>query len=378
MKNLFLRFVVCAFVLLMVSCDKLTKATDFITQPTAREIYARNFKTDSIPYTLWKTAFTNALKDSLTIASPYLESGRFNPERFPVYSYDFRLERGRSYTFALQTDTLNPLVFIDLYEKTSDSLAYFNLIEQAEYNSKKLRFSTKKEGNYKIVVQPQLGAQSTFTFSLSSTLAYSFPVAGISEKAIQSYWGASRDGGKRSHEGVDIFADRGTPVLASVDGIVGRTGNRGLGGKQVWLRESLFGNSLYYAHLDSIIARDGLRVKRGDTLGLVGNTGNARTTPPHLHFGIYGRGTGAINPLSFLKQETRLKTAEVDADAPLDYLIKNKVANLRNSASAKAKKIGVLNRNDTIQVLGVVNDWLHIATQDSQRAYIHQSLVKPF
>ncbi|MGY8915482.1 MAG: peptidoglycan DD-metalloendopeptidase family protein, partial [Flavobacteriales bacterium] len=134
----------------------------------------------------------------------------------------------------------------------------------------------------------------------------------------------------------------------------------------------------YYAHLDSIIARDGQRVKRGDTLGLVGNTGNARTTPPHLHFGIYGRGTGAINPLSFLKQETGLKTAEVDADAPLDYLIKNNVANLRNSASAKAKKIGVLNRNDTIQVLGVVNDWLHIATQDSQRAYIHQSLAKPF
>ena len=76
--------------------------------------------------------------------------------------------------------------------------------------------------------------------------------------------------------------------------------------------------------------------------------------------------------------ESVLKAAEVDADAPLDYLIKNNVANLRNSASAKAKKIGVLDRNDTIQVLGVVNDWLHIATQDSQRAYIHQSLVKSF
>ena len=360
----------------MVSCNKITKVTDFITQPTAREMYGREFKNDSLPYKLWNKAFVNALKDSLVIESPYLETGKFIPLNLPVYSYDIRLERGRNYTFNIQTDSLNPLVFIDLYEQTSDSLRPYKLMDQAEYKANFLNVSTPKSALYKVIFQPELGANSTFIFSLSSTPAYTFPVAGISDKAIQSYWGASRDGGKRSHEGVDIFAARGTPVLASVAGFVGRTGNRGLGGKQVWLRENLFGNSLYYAHLDSIIAKDGQRVKIGDTLGLVGNTGNAKTTSPHLHFGIYGRGTGAVNPLPFLKQERQLKNTETLTGLAASYRIKNSVANLRNSASAKAKKIGVLKRNDTIQVLGAVEDWLHITTRDSQRAYIHQSLVK--
>jgi hypothetical protein len=57
--------------------------------------------------------------------------------------------------------------------------------------------------------------------------------------------------------------------------------------------------SLYYAHLDEQLVSQGERVAKGDTIGLVGNTGNARTTPPHLHFGIYAAG-GAINPLHFV------------------------------------------------------------------------------
>ncbi len=73
-------------------------------------------------------------------------------------------------------------------------------------------------------------------------------------------------------------------VLAN--GRIGFTGEKGLGGKQVWLRDTKRGQSLYYAHLDSIAKTSG-SVKTGDTLGFVGNTGNARTTPPHLHFGIY-------------------------------------------------------------------------------------------
>lgn len=58
------------------------------------------------------------------------------------------------------------------------------------------------------------------------------------------------------------------------------------GGKVVWMRDEARGMSLYYAHLDSQHVAAGAYVRPGDTLGFVGKTGNARTTPPHLHFGI--------------------------------------------------------------------------------------------
>ncbi len=134
-------------------------------------------------------------------------------------------------------------------------------------------------------MQPEIGATSDFSLKVYKEPVYTFPVADKGNAAVQSFWGAARDGGRRSHEGIDIFAPRGTPVVAAVEGHVSSTGNRGLGGKQVWLRDSERGNSLYYAHLDSIIARPGMRVSPGDTLGLVGNTGNARTTPPTCTLG---------------------------------------------------------------------------------------------
>ncbi|MFD2825189.1 peptidoglycan DD-metalloendopeptidase family protein [Leeuwenhoekiella polynyae] len=363
--------------LLFASCSKLTKATDFITQPTAREVYARNFESDSLPYIFWNMAFKEALQDSLHVNSPYQEMGIFNPKINPVYAYELYLERGRNYDFSVLTDTINPLVFIDLYEKTSDSISPFKLEEQAAYEQSTLNFSPKKSAIFKVVFQPQLNAASNFTLTISSTPGYSFPVAGISSKAIQSYWGAPRDGGKRSHEGVDIFASRGTPVLASVAGKVSRTGNLGLGGKQVWLRDGLLGNSLYYAHLDSIIVTNGQRVKIGDTLGLVGNTGNARTTPPHLHFGVYSRGSGAINPLPFVKEEAKLADNQKASEIYNRYLVKSVRANLRSSASAKSQQIGSLTRLDTVNLLGETADWLHVETSTAKRAFVHKSLVTP-
>src|SRR5690606_33068956 len=106
--------------------------------------------------------------------------------------------------------------------------------------------------------------------------------------------------GARKHEGVDIFGKRLTPVVASADGRVTRVGDNRLGGKVVWLRPDDRNLSLYYAHLDSQLVVSGQVVKTGDTLGLMGNTGNAITTPPHLHFGIY-TSEGAVDPLPFLR-----------------------------------------------------------------------------
>lgn len=126
------------------------------------------------------------------------------------------------------------------------------------------------------------------------------PVQGVPARAIAPTFGAPR-GSSRTHAGVDIFARRGTPVRSTTPGVVVSIREGGLGGKQVWIlgpgRERH-----YYAHLDGWAQglREGQTVAPGALLGHVGTTGNARGTPPHLHYGIYGP-QGARDPLPALR-----------------------------------------------------------------------------
>jgi len=124
------------------------------------------------------------------------------------------------------------------------------------------------------------------------------PVQGVAPRRLADTWGAARSGG-RTHQGIDIFAKRGTPVLAATEGVVTRIGENTLGGQVVWVMGP--GRQMhYYAHLDGYAdIRRGQLVAPGDVLGFVGNTGNAKGTPPHLHYGIYAGG-GALNPYPLL------------------------------------------------------------------------------
>jgi murein DD-endopeptidase MepM/ murein hydrolase activator NlpD len=125
------------------------------------------------------------------------------------------------------------------------------------------------------------------------------PVQGVAARQVRDTWGASR-GSDRRHEGIDIFAPRGTPVLSTTRGLVWRIGENALGGTVVWVLGP-GGDLHYYAHLDrvaDIVWRQ--RVAPGDVIGFVGNTGNAAGTVPHLHYGIYRRSSGAVNPYPLL------------------------------------------------------------------------------
>jgi len=125
------------------------------------------------------------------------------------------------------------------------------------------------------------------------------PVEGVGVRALRDTWDAARSEG-RSHEGIDIFARRGTPVLATTEGIVTQVGTNRLGGLVVWVMGP-GGQRHYYAHLDRYAdVEAGLRIQPGRILGYVGNTGNAENTPPHLHYGVYDTG-GAINPYPLLR-----------------------------------------------------------------------------
>jgi murein DD-endopeptidase MepM/ murein hydrolase activator NlpD len=125
------------------------------------------------------------------------------------------------------------------------------------------------------------------------------PLEDVRKKEIADTWQAARGEG-RKHEGQDIFAPRGTPILSATRGYIYNIGENPLGGQTVSV-VGAGGRLYYYAHLDSY-AR-GIAV--GDfvttltVLGYVGTTGNAQGTPPHLHFGIY-TSSGAINPLPML------------------------------------------------------------------------------
>lgn len=132
------------------------------------------------------------------------------------------------------------------------------------------------------------------------------PVQDVEKKQIANTWHAPRDSG-RLHEGQDIFAPRGTPILSATEGYVAHIGDNSLGGQTVSV-VGAGGRTYYYAHLDAYAPHlaEGDYVTTQTLLGFVGTTGNAADTPPHLHFGVYQTG-GAVNPLPLLYDRAKEK-----------------------------------------------------------------------
>lgn len=374
LKLLFLLLLIFLF----TGCSQFNKATDLITNPSAREKYQRDLEISDELFALWEDQVEIALKDSLKVETPYLQAGIFKPRSFNIYSYDLDLNIGEKLDVGVETDSLSPLVFIEIYQLQNDSLKSYKKVAGSDYNRKSLSAEVEKGGTYKIVIQPEIEASTPFRIKMKTSPIYRFPVAGGKNTNIRSFWGASRDAGRRSHEGIDIFAPRGTPVVAVTDGRITSSGERGLGGKQVWLRDPKRNQSLYYAHLDSIAPITNSKVRTGDTIGFVGNTGNARNTPPHLHFGIYKGYRGAINPLHHVYQFDEPNFDEVGDVPDAQNLITRSTANLRDRPTTKKSNvIGNLQPKDTLTLLGKADDWFHIRTSTKQAGFIHESLVSP-
>lgn len=152
-------------------------------------------------------------------------------------------------------------------------------------------------------------------FAPLSRTALAMPVVGVAPYDLYNSWGQPRDGGRRKHRGIDIFAPKGTAVVAVANGIISYIGEQPKGGQCLWLTTES-GASFYYAHLDRWAAGlyEGMEVQTGDLLGYVGNTGNAKSTPPHLHFGI-NENDEMVNPYPILTKATPVKRARVTVEA---------------------------------------------------------------
>jgi hypothetical protein len=135
---------------------------------------------------------------------------------------------------------------------------------------------------------------------------YVFPVVG-SVSYGDSYGGERSDVPSKWHHGDDIFAPLGAPVVAVADGGLTRVGWEKIGGWRLWVTDAA-GNTFYYAHLSAYtpLALRATHVKAGQVLGFIGDTGDAITTPFHLHFEVHPASLrylgydGAVNPTGYL------------------------------------------------------------------------------
>ena len=251
--------------------------------------------------TAWIDQASRALEQPLSISLPYRELARFDPARPEAVGYRFEAIRGQRIEISVEIrDGEQGRMFADLFRVGETSSPAMPQVASIAEELNQIAFEPRRTGEYVLRLQPELLRGGYFVVTIRSVPSVGFPVQGADMSDIGSFFGDSRDGGARQHEGVDIFAPRGTHVLAGVTGTVRSVRTLERGGLIVAVEADGSGLTLYYAHLNEQLVSRGQRVGPEDVIGTVGNTGNAITTPPHLHFGIYEPRWRAVDPWEFL------------------------------------------------------------------------------
>ncbi len=325
----------------------------------------------------WLAAAQRALDAAVPIAAPYREESYLDPREAIAVGYRIPLRRGQHISVKFESEPDSGYrVFVDMFVIPTGSSRIPTLLTSADSLERELAYVARRDGDYLVRVQPELlrGGRYAITVVVGPSLA--FPVHLHDTTAIRSWYGDPRDGGRRVHEGLDIFAPRGTPVLAAADGVVRSTRPNRLGGNVVWIRDDL-GRSHYYAHLDQQAANRGDRVQAGDTIGFVGNTGNARTTPPHLHFGLYER--GSFDPYPALYRPPQTPEIFVGDPAMIGDLarVSRNRARVRSLPDARSSVIAELPLHTPIRVEAGSGEWYRVALPDGQVGFVTASLAEP-
>jgi murein DD-endopeptidase MepM/ murein hydrolase activator NlpD len=186
-------------------------------------------------------------------------------------------------------------------ERTSDAIYAELETANAEYQVVRQEWEKQEEERRRreaAAAAAAAAAASNYSSSAGTSAAgRTCPVAGA--HSFRDSWGEPRSGG-RSHHGVDMIAPRGTPLVAIEVGTITSTGFHYAGGNGLYLRGDS-GDIYYYAHMDGYAGGigAGVRVNKGQTIGYVGDTGNATGTP-HLHLGYQPGGGPLTNPYQLM------------------------------------------------------------------------------
>ncbi|MEJ2541371.1 MAG: M23 family metallopeptidase, partial [Gemmatimonadota bacterium] len=230
-----------ALALGLQGCEKVEQYADQHRPATPHEAYLLGLHEAGLAGSAlsqaWIMEAGEAVRDPRLVQLPFREEGYIAPEVPDAVGYRFRLDRGQTLRVHLEVSSeTQARVFLDLLRLPENPQDPPRPVA-ADTTPDGLVYEPYRAGEFLVRVQPELLAGGQYTVQLALEPALAFPVAGLSARAIQSVWGDPREGGRRSHEGVDIFAPRGTPVVASVDGRVSRANITNLGGKVVWLRD---------------------------------------------------------------------------------------------------------------------------------------------
>ncbi|GEO09649.1 M23 family metallopeptidase [Segetibacter aerophilus] len=326
----------------------------------------------------WLTAATQSLVKPVSINLPYSETGYFAQEEPKAVGIIFQARRGEKLTISLSKKPARGFsIYVDLGRPANTANEKPEFLLAMDSTSSKMEYEVDKEGSYILRLQPELLQAGEYTLSISTGPTLAFPITPKVKSTIASFWGAGRDAGARKHEGIDIFAPQGTPLVAAVDGVVTRVQENVLGGKVIFLRPHNKDYTLYYAHLDKQIAQPGQTVSTGDTIGLVGNTGNARTTDPHLHFGIYTY-HGAIDPLPFVNRVSKTPESITASLGNLNKWVRNnRRVNLSTEPGSNGQGVITLDANTPLKVEAATAGWYKVSLPRGDIGFVADNIVSP-
>lgn len=365
-------------------CEQVEQVQDRFRDLTPHEAYQASLTDAGLGETAlgrdWLAAGRRAFDTAAPVSLPFEEEGFITPEEPGAMSYRITIGRGQRLTADVElVGEEDTRVFVDFFRVASSDRDPARPLYSSDSVPGRIVHEPWREGDYILRLQPELLRGGRYRVSLRLDAQLAFPVEGHGMPAVQSFFGADRDGGSRSHHGVDIFARRGTPVLATSPGVVGSVDVTNLGGKVVWLRDGVRNANIYYAHLDSQYVSRGDRVQTGDTLGFVGNTGNARTTPPHLHFGIYRRGEGPVDPAPFLRPVTGQLPAMTAELARLGEWrrLSTSTVTLNVAPDSRSDAIRELAPRTALRVLGGSGSFYRVRLPDGAIGYVPARQTEP-
>lgn len=365
------------FILYIFSSCHPGKKGIFGTKKSAHSKYAENLKKAGLQHTTmvtqWQLSAEKSVAEPLPVTLPYKEAGYFAAEEPRAAGYRLRLQQGVNLEVSLLVVSSSPkTVFLELW-KTDTANVERDLLAEAD-STFHLLYEIEDDGIYIIRFQPELLAAMEYTLTITTHASLAFPVSETGKPAMISFWNDKRDAG-RNHEGVDIRASFRTPAVAAANGYVRNVTENRLGGKVIFLRPEGKNYSLYYAHLDTQLVSEGQIVMKGQPVGLVGNTGNALNTTPHLHFGIYTRG-GAVDPLPFIDNRTVQPKNITASQIKLNKWVRaTKNSKIFEEPSVPADTASIVQRGTVMKVLSATADRYGVQFANGRMGFIKSELV---